>query len=229
MPAGTRKGRCVSKGKLLLAVVLVVQLACSVFFVSEIVLTIFNLRVRPVSWQTRELMEIGATIGLIIGSVIGGIYLRNSLRRTAMAEQKLKAASGAFMDVMEERFDDWGLTPAERDVALFAIKGMSIQEIAALLSLSALLGMLAGSLDREPLLARADGTPRAPVQDPTRLRVPLVALGVPARGSVSHVCPFAQHQDRNGDPRAHRLLGDAQQHRHHAGARGVVHGQRLVR
>ena len=36
------------------------------------------------------------------------------------------------MDVMAERFDDWGLTPAERDVALFAIKGMSIQEIAAL-------------------------------------------------------------------------------------------------
>jgi DNA-binding CsgD family transcriptional regulator len=54
------------------------------------------------------------------------------MRRTAIVEQKLKAASGAFMDVMAERFDDWGLTPAERDVALFAIKGMSIQEIAAL-------------------------------------------------------------------------------------------------
>lgn len=121
-----------TRGKLLLAGVLFVQLVCSVFFVSEIVLTIFNVRARPISWQTRELMEIGATIGLILGTVIGGFYLRNSLRRTARAEQKLKAASGAFMDVMEERFDDWGLTPAERDVALFAIKGMSIQEIAAL-------------------------------------------------------------------------------------------------
>ena len=121
-----------TKGKLILALVLLVQLVCSVFFVSEIVLTIFNVRARPISWQTRELMEIGATIGLILGSVIGGVYLRNSLRRTAVAEQKLKAASGAFMEVMEERFDAWGLTPAERDVALFAIKGMSIQEIAAL-------------------------------------------------------------------------------------------------
>lgn len=121
-----------TKGKLLLAVVFVVQLVCSVFFVSEIVLTIFNVRARPISWQTRELMEIGATIGLIIGPIIGAIFLRNSMRRTAIVEQKLKAASGAFMDVMAERFDDWGLTPAERDVALFAIKGMSIQEIAAL-------------------------------------------------------------------------------------------------
>ena len=121
-----------SRGKLFLVAVLVVQFACSVFFVSEIVLTILNVRARPVSWQTRELMEIGATVGLIIGAAVGAVYLRSSMRRTARAEQKLRAASGAFMDVMEERFAHWGLTPAERDVALFAIKGMSIQEIAAL-------------------------------------------------------------------------------------------------
>ena len=40
------------------------------------------------------------------------------------------------MDLLQERFDDWGLTPAEQDVALFAIKGMSTQEIAALRSTS---------------------------------------------------------------------------------------------
>ncbi len=33
---------------------------------------------------------------------------------------------------MHTRFADWGLTSAERDVALFAIKGMSTQEIASL-------------------------------------------------------------------------------------------------
>ena len=40
------------------------------------------------------------------------------------------------MDLLEERFGDWGLTPAERDVALFAIKGMSTSEIAALRDVS---------------------------------------------------------------------------------------------
>ena len=46
------------------------------------------------------------------------------------AQERLRRASGAFLDLLEERFTEWGLTPAERDVALFAIKGMSIQEIA---------------------------------------------------------------------------------------------------
>jgi DNA-binding CsgD family transcriptional regulator len=36
------------------------------------------------------------------------------------------------MELLADRFADWGLTPAERDVALFAIKGMSTAEIAAL-------------------------------------------------------------------------------------------------
>ena len=45
-------------------------------------------------------------------------------------------ATHAFMDVLEERFAAWELTPAERDVALFAIKGMSTQEIAALREVS---------------------------------------------------------------------------------------------
>ena len=37
---------------------------------------------------------------------------------------------------MAERFDDWALTPAERDVALFALKGLSLAEIARLRSTS---------------------------------------------------------------------------------------------
>jgi DNA-binding CsgD family transcriptional regulator len=36
------------------------------------------------------------------------------------------------MDLLAERFEEWALTPAEKDVALFAIKGMSTSEIAGL-------------------------------------------------------------------------------------------------
>jgi DNA-binding CsgD family transcriptional regulator len=62
--------------------------------------------------------------------------LTRSIRRHQAAEAKLRLASGAFMEVLEDRFTEWGLTPAERDVALFAIKGLSTAEIAALRSTS---------------------------------------------------------------------------------------------
>jgi DNA-binding CsgD family transcriptional regulator len=42
------------------------------------------------------------------------------------------AAKLAFMGLLEERFAEWALSPAERDVALFAIKGMSTAEIGSL-------------------------------------------------------------------------------------------------
>ncbi|WP_375551578.1 helix-turn-helix transcriptional regulator [Rhodophyticola porphyridii] len=113
-------------------IILVVQLACAVFFVSEIMLTVLGLPFAPIPWQVHELIEIGAAIGLIMGVVLGALLLRSALRRTRAAEQALRAASGAFMELVEDRFDEWGLTPAERDVALFALKGMSLAEIARL-------------------------------------------------------------------------------------------------
>ncbi len=88
--------------------------------------------VDPVPWRFRELMEIGAALGLLVGISLAALMLRASLRRTRAAEQALRAASGAFMELVDERFGEWGLTPAERDVALFALKGLSIAEIADL-------------------------------------------------------------------------------------------------
>jgi DNA-binding CsgD family transcriptional regulator len=53
-----------------------------------------------------------------------------------LAAEGLRRASSAFMVILEERFAEWGLTAAERDVALFAIKGLSIAEVAKLRSTS---------------------------------------------------------------------------------------------
>lgn len=116
--------------------ILIVQLLCAIFFVSDIVLTVLNLRAEPISWQSRELLEIGAAIGLILGVVLGAVALRRSIRERHLAEEKLRRASGAFYELLTEKFEDWGLTPAERDVALFAIKGLTTQDIAALRSTS---------------------------------------------------------------------------------------------
>lgn len=112
--------------------VLVVQALCAFFFVYDILASVLGIRTTPISWEMRELMEIGAAVGLVLGVVLGAILLRRALRDRNKAEERLRRASGAFMDLLEERFVEWALTPSERDVALFAIKGMSTAEIAAL-------------------------------------------------------------------------------------------------
>lgn len=113
-------------------VLFVVQFACAFFFLYEILVTVLGLRTAPISWRFYELIEIGAAVGLLIGAGVTARLLWLSHRRRAEAEANLRLASGAFMAVVGERFDVWGLTPAERDVALFSIKGLSQAEIAAL-------------------------------------------------------------------------------------------------
>jgi DNA-binding CsgD family transcriptional regulator len=122
----------VLKSPILLIAVLVVQAACALFFVSDILASVLGLRTTPISWQTRELMEIGAAIGLILGLVLGAVALYRTIRQRNLAEERLRRASSDFMAMLEEHLTEWGLTAAERDVALFAIKGLSTAEIAVL-------------------------------------------------------------------------------------------------
>lgn len=120
------------RGSLIVTVILAVQALCALFFVSDILFSVLGIYARPIAWQTRELLEIGAALGLLLGFALGAVALYRMARDRRRAEEKLRRASGAFLDLLDERFDDWGLTPSERDVALFAIKGMSTPEIAAL-------------------------------------------------------------------------------------------------
>ncbi len=118
------------RGRLTLLATVAVQVACALFFVSDIVLSVLGMP--PLAWGLSEAIEIGASIGLLLGIALGVVILRQSIARTAEVEGRLRAASGAFMELLGERFAAWGLTPAERDVAFFAIKGLSTQEIARL-------------------------------------------------------------------------------------------------
>lgn len=116
-----------------LAVVLV-QILCAFFFVAQIMSSLVGFA--PVSWQFYEFVEISAAVGLLLGVGLGVHMLRRTMLRNLQVEGQLRIASGAFMDVVNERFSDWALTPAECDVALFAIKGLSTQEIACLRNVS---------------------------------------------------------------------------------------------
>ncbi len=125
-------GGALMRDFLALSIVLVVQIVCAAFLTGGTVLTLLGIQHRPISWELKELLEIGAVFGLVSGAVVGIVVLKRSMRRQQRAEEQLRQVSGAFMELMQSRFRDWGLTSAERDVALFAIKGLSTHEIAVL-------------------------------------------------------------------------------------------------
>ena len=79
-----------------------------------------------------DILEALVTIALVLGLAFTGNELRQLLTRHDQLEDQIKIASGAFNEVMEARFKDWSLTSAEREIAILAIKGFSIAEMAAL-------------------------------------------------------------------------------------------------
>ena len=119
-----------------MAALFLVQALCAIVFVSDVFSSIIGFESAALSWEMREILEIAAAFGLITGAVLGGLAMRRVVHDRNTAQERLRRASGAFLDLLEERFTEWNLTPAERDVALFAIKGMSTAEISVLRSTS---------------------------------------------------------------------------------------------
>jgi len=107
------------------------QAICCAYFLMDITWDLF--------WPTAfnrfaesDLLEALVTIALFFGLAFTGNELRQLLTRQDQLEDQIKVASGAFNEVMEARFADWSLTSAEREVAILAIKGFSIAEMASL-------------------------------------------------------------------------------------------------
>jgi DNA-binding CsgD family transcriptional regulator len=116
----------------LLVVVVGIQAVCALFFVFDMAAGLVGIERDPLSWEVRELIEIGAGVGLLLGVALGAVLLARTLRSNRAMESRLRQLSGAFAELLDERFGEWSLTRSERDVAWFTIKGLSIAEIARL-------------------------------------------------------------------------------------------------
>ena len=114
------------------ALLMLLQLVCGGFLLLDVLASVLGIQYTPVSWTVMELIQIGAIAGLLLGVLGSAALMLQAMRRQQDAESRLRLASGAFMEVIEERFTEWGLSPAERDVAMFSIKGLSTAEIGVL-------------------------------------------------------------------------------------------------
>lgn len=77
--------------------------------------------------QTAELIVVGV---LLVSLILTGREIRRMLRRQKRMNDQLRIASGAFAEIIEAQFDAWGLSASEREVAMMAIKGLSVAEMA---------------------------------------------------------------------------------------------------
>ncbi|WP_079732027.1 LuxR C-terminal-related transcriptional regulator [Novosphingobium mathurense] len=73
-----------------------------------------------------------AAMALLISVVLGADQIRHLIAASRADEAAVAVARGALDELVQLRFAQWQLTPAEADVALFALKGCDVAEIAAL-------------------------------------------------------------------------------------------------
>lgn len=106
----------------------IVQAACGAWFLYDVLMEIPDIWLNP--WH--QIPEVTAVAALWIGTILGARKIRQLVGQNQAMESRLRTASGAFVELLEDSFNRWGLTPSERDVALLAIKGLSVSEIAAL-------------------------------------------------------------------------------------------------
>lgn len=114
----------------LMALLLLGQTLAAIFLAGD-VMGEMNL---PFGWPVIDLhtgLEALVTLCLGVGIGLSAVELRRVLERQHRAETAVSIASGNFATMLDVFFTRWGLTSAERDVALLVIKGLDNDAIAA--------------------------------------------------------------------------------------------------
>lgn len=105
--------------------VTVLQFLCGIAFVMDVGSEIDLLASDPL----HPIAEGLVVVALWTGSLLGFREIRRLLGSNQAMEDRLRAARGAFAEVLEDFFRQWGLTASERDVAILLLKGLSVAEI----------------------------------------------------------------------------------------------------
>jgi len=106
-----------------------VLLACFLLLATDMLADVLDLEYY-LPWLDQHTMEIVAVLATGAALLVVGRIVREQARENARYRNAVHVASGRLQHLMRRAFDQWGLTPSEREVALLLIKGLSVNEIA---------------------------------------------------------------------------------------------------
>ena len=110
-----------------LAAIVLFQSGAATYFLADATSDLVKEGVRPYL-----VLEALVALSLIFGVWLGLQELRRTLDAVRTQHTAIMTASGALAEVISTQFQHWALTSAERDVALLALKGLDVAEIAGL-------------------------------------------------------------------------------------------------
>lgn len=110
-----------------MTIVVALQALAAAFFVADLA---GDLASEPA--EGHLVVEGIAAVALLVSVVLGAIQIRHLVLAARVDEAAVAVARGALAQLVQLRFAQWHLTPAEADVALFALKGCDVAEIATL-------------------------------------------------------------------------------------------------
>ena len=112
-------------------ILIILQALCAFFFLYDGIFDLLGPEGEVESRYSDRFEYLIAAV-LIVSVVFTAIQLQNMFDRQKRIEDQLMIASGAFAELLDRHFDEWELTPSERDVAMLAIKGFTIAEMSKL-------------------------------------------------------------------------------------------------
>lgn len=119
--------RASDRGVAAVAIVVAMQAIAAVFFVADAVGDLAT-----DGWGLHIAIETLVAVALAAGVIAGAWQVRRMLAEARRRDAALSIAEGALAELIEARFAAWRLTPAEADVAMFALKGCYVDQIAEL-------------------------------------------------------------------------------------------------
>jgi len=114
-----------------LVISFVVLAVCLALFTLDVAADMFYLDIFIIQID-HTAIEFVTTVTLAFALILIGWQIKRLLGEHRDARDSVKVASGELLAVIYAKFDDWKLTPSERDIALLLIKGLSAREIADL-------------------------------------------------------------------------------------------------